>query len=114
MEATMVKDRDLSAFTMEINPKGSEETESRQSQDGCTYHTQLAEPILVANGFTSEHSKTINLQSEQTMVLDRMEVIRAYQLQIENLTEGIIDYLQQSNKITTHTNYDLQWKRWAT
>ncbi|KAG1526955.1 hypothetical protein G6F52_001971 [Rhizopus delemar] len=87
MEATMVKDRDLSAFTMEINPKGSEETESRQSQDGCTYHTQLAEPILVANGFTSEHSKTINLQSEQTMVLDRMEVIRAYQLQIENLTE---------------------------
>lgn len=63
-----VDDGALPTPSIEADPKGSEEIENRQSLNSFTYHTKLAEPILMANGLTSGLNNTDNLQSEWYMI----------------------------------------------
>ncbi|KAG1138405.1 hypothetical protein G6F37_011354 [Rhizopus arrhizus] len=77
----------------------------------CVDRAELAKPLLVAGGSETELNPNNELQDLQAMALDCMAVIRWYQEKEQNLTSIAMGYLQQSNKLNTRKNYDLQRRR---
>ena len=110
----MDKDRHVSTPTMEADTQGDTEDTRGSSQVSSSCDSQLAKSVLVATGLTQKSSSTLDVSTQQTVVFDRMAIIRSYQVEQALLDEDTINYLQASNNISTHKNYDIQWKRWAT
>ncbi|KAG1435176.1 hypothetical protein G6F56_014061 [Rhizopus delemar] len=109
----MAQDRLISTPSMEDDSEGDQETQRGQDQISSTYYAQLANPILVAHDLTTEHQVTNAISDQQTMVFDRLAIIRAHEVQENGLTPESSEYLRMSNKEATHRNYNLQWKRWV-
>ena len=114
LQAEMDKDRHVSTPTMEADTQGDTEDTRGSSQVSSSCDSQLAKSVLVATGLTQKSSSTLDFSTQQTVVFDRMAIIRSYQVEQALLDEDTINYLQASNNISTHKNYDIQWKRWAT
>lgn len=98
---------------MEVHFESVKEVEIRPSEESGAYHAELEESILVANGSTAKFVDSNYIQGMQAMVLGRMAIIRKFQQQEQELAENVMEFLQQSNKLSTRKNYDLQWRRWA-
>ncbi|KAG1454318.1 hypothetical protein G6F56_007347 [Rhizopus delemar] len=82
----MAQDRLISTPSMEDDSEGDQETQRGQDQISSTYYAQLANPILVAHDITTEHQVTNAIPDQQTMVFDRLAIIRAH----ERLPIGIM------------------------
>lgn len=113
ISTNMAQDRLISTPSMEDDSEGDQETQRGQDQISSTYYAQLANPILVAHNPTTEHQGTNAIPNQQTMVFDRLAIIRAHEVQENGLTPESSEYLRMSNKEATHRNYNLQWKRWV-
>ncbi|KAG1460094.1 hypothetical protein G6F56_006026 [Rhizopus delemar] len=77
----MAQDRLISIPSMEDDSEGDQETQRGQDQINSTYYGQLASPILVAHDLTTEHQVINAIPDQQTMVFDRLAIVRAHEVQ---------------------------------
>ncbi|CEI93563.1 hypothetical protein RMCBS344292_07794 [Rhizopus microsporus] len=113
LEPTLDENRFVFASSLEVHSESIKEVEIRSSEENGFYHAELEEPILVANGPTAKSDDANNVQDMQAMVLGRMSIIRKFQQQEQELAENVMEFMQQSNRLSTRKNYDLQWQRWV-
>ena len=93
---------------MEADSTGIEETTKRQD-DGPS----LADTVLVANDASSMFRRPDRDDNQQDLIFNRLDIISAHQQKKARMSGSVSDFLSHSNKISTHNNYDIQWRKWA-
>ncbi|KAG1457606.1 hypothetical protein G6F56_006576 [Rhizopus delemar] len=80
---------------MEDDSEGDQETQRGQDQISSTHYAQPANPILVAHDLTTEHQVTNAIQDQQTMVFDRLAIIRAHESTLSHVdTEYLLNNIR--------------------
>ncbi|ORE22399.1 hypothetical protein BCV71DRAFT_269754, partial [Rhizopus microsporus] len=96
----------LLAPSIEVNSTGIEETTKRQD-DGPS----LADTVLVANDASSMFRRPDRDDNQQDLIFNRLDIISAHQQKKARMSGSVSDFLSHSNKISTHNNYDIQWRK---
>ncbi|CEG78297.1 hypothetical protein RMATCC62417_12928 [Rhizopus microsporus] len=94
--STMVKEGTIPSSSIEVNLESYKKITGRQGYKGSDGNTNMEQPILVANGHTSEYRQTNKDPIEQDMAGDRMAIIRAYQAN-KGISDLIVEFLRESN-----------------
>ncbi|CEI86194.1 hypothetical protein G6F70_001295 [Rhizopus microsporus] len=97
---------------MEADSTGIEET-IRQGEDGGDSDFSLTDTVLVAHDASPMLRRPDHDANQQDLVFNRLEIIRAHQQKRAKMTSSVNEFLSHSNKISTHNNYDIQWRKWA-
>ncbi|CEJ00005.1 hypothetical protein RMCBS344292_14075 [Rhizopus microsporus] len=113
LQTEMASEGLLLAPSMEVDPTGIEETTRRQGEDGDDGDSSLADIILVAYDASPMLRRPDHDANQQDLVFSHLETIKAYQQKRAKMSGSASEFLAHPNKISTHNNYDVQWRKWA-
>ncbi|CEI94800.1 hypothetical protein RMCBS344292_09005 [Rhizopus microsporus] len=111
LQTEMASEGPLLTPSMEVDSTGIKETTRRQGKDGDDGNPSLADTALVANDASPMLRRPDHNASQQDLVFNRSETIRAHQK--AKMSGSASNFLSRSNKISTHNNYEIQWRKWA-
>ncbi|KAG1292213.1 hypothetical protein G6F64_013700 [Rhizopus arrhizus] len=79
IQPTMASNRTVSSPPMETDTVSTQEIQERQSEEGGSHNTKLANTVLVATGTANYKDSTYGHTIEQGLELDRLAIIQQYQ-----------------------------------
>ncbi|CEG70419.1 hypothetical protein RMATCC62417_06323 [Rhizopus microsporus] len=111
--ANMAQEGPLHTPTLEADTAGVEENQSRSSARLCNGDSNMASPILVADGVEAQQDGTPSIQLQEEFLSNRQEIVKRWQEKAE-LSQSTAQYLTQSTRKSTSNNYNKNWKNWVT
>ncbi|KAG1135029.1 hypothetical protein G6F37_013169 [Rhizopus arrhizus] len=97
---------------METDTVSTQEIQERQSEEGSSHNTKLANTVLVATSTANYKDNTDGHTIEQDLELDRLAIIQQYQ-NSQELSTRVVEYIREANRSSTRKNYDQAWSKWT-
>ncbi|KAI8142008.1 hypothetical protein BJV82DRAFT_579930 [Fennellomyces sp. T-0311] len=112
LRSTMAEQRIVPIPAVEVSTESTTEAQKRQSIGSSIGNTNMAVPVLVADGDGATEGQNTELPTEPFEKTNRMAVIKFWQTR-QGLTEEEQDFLNKSVAKSTTEMYNGYWKKWA-
>lgn len=110
VQAAVAEGGTVCSPALEAGSCSTRKGKERQGEVNGVGDTDMAHAILVANGDEHEQRETLTIPNQQETEVNRLEIIRLHNTE-DNISEAASQYLENSNKKSTHKHYDALWRK---